>query len=694
MASNEGLVIDSLNLNDGTSYLLRSLDMPDPPKKQEWADSGDSDGKALIRDPLFDNRTVTAVIEIQPQSTMNAALDKIAAIGDKLEEAEQRPDGLGIVYTPATSSRTFTLYCLSGEITDIPRDMSGDSAGFYQFSPVITVRFDCKPFGYGAEYTALAAVTSTAPLQTATIASVPGDVSAEARLVLTDKATKDRRFAEWGLEWLNYQSSTKLLLQNTDLTNTGFSGTSTTRTGSFSTNIFRGTLTTSGPVAVCGTGVQAHIGSFRVKVRIYVSSLAVRIRFTWRDGDGPLRSTDWAAAVQANAWCELDLGEISVTQALLGTQKWEGRFEAYTEPRPATVTSNLKAGGPQRLGVAKMGGSGAGVVGAAGDTVDIDYMLLIPTERDGYSRAPLPVTSPTSFSARDEFDQTAGALNAKTLPVGGTWATSGSATDLAVETAGHTAQKTAVSESFRYAIAGATNFTNVAVQADVKTSAYSGGLSQAVIARWTDSSNFLRAGITAGRTGPLQDVFITKVVAGAATILFEHDSSLNYPVNTWTTIRLVISATGQWLLFVYPQGTTPVLVGGGADTDLATGGTLATGKPGFLDINNAATACTRNYDNFATWAPVLDAVAFSGQAAEFRSADAVRYDSTGVYTGRPPINGGARFFLPPAGDQNRTTRIAARLRRNDISFEVDDQIADNQELKVLATPRWRSIPKQ
>ena len=35
--------------------------------------------------------------------------------------------------------------------------------------------------------------------------------------------------------------------------------------------------------------------------------------------------------------------------------------------------------------------------------------------------------TPATFLAYDGFDQTAGALNAKVMPVGGTWATSGSA---------------------------------------------------------------------------------------------------------------------------------------------------------------------------------------------------------------------------------------------------------------------------
>ena len=59
--------------------------------------------------------------------------------------------------------------------------------------------------------------------------------------------------------------------------------------------LFRGTLTTS-PVAVCGTGSKPHIGTLRSYLRCYPTSTDIRVRLSYRDGDGPLKSKiKWSA---------------------------------------------------------------------------------------------------------------------------------------------------------------------------------------------------------------------------------------------------------------------------------------------------------------------------------------------------------------------------------------------------------------
>jgi hypothetical protein len=56
------------------------------------------------------------------------------------------------------------------------------------------------------------------------------------------------------------------------------------------------------------------------------------------------------------------------------------------------------------------------------------------------------IETPTSLSARDEFNQTAGALGGKTAPVGGVWLITTPGSGLTVETAGHTVQRTATGD--------------------------------------------------------------------------------------------------------------------------------------------------------------------------------------------------------------------------------------------------------
>lgn len=53
---------------------------------------------------------------------------------------------------------------------------------------------------------------------------------------------QSRDFVVWGLEQ-THQNGSDLLLTTPDLTITGFAGSSTTRSGSVSTNVYRATLT-------------------------------------------------------------------------------------------------------------------------------------------------------------------------------------------------------------------------------------------------------------------------------------------------------------------------------------------------------------------------------------------------------------------------------------------------------------------
>jgi hypothetical protein len=436
------------------------------------------------------------------------------------------------------------------------------------------------------------------------------------------------------------------------LTATGFAGTSTTRSGSVSTNVFRATLTTS-PVAVCGTGNQPHIGTFRNYLRFYPTGTGVRVRLTYREGDGPLKSLNWEVPVAANAWNEIDLGVFTVPPKLLGTQRWQGQWEAYTD--------------------------------TPGDTIDVDYAELV-SAGEGFGRARRTISFETSstFSARDEFDQTAGGLNAKTAPVGGAWATSGAATDFAVETSGKTAQRTVVAAGgFRYAISGATGFAAQVSQVDFKASAIVDTEAQGVIARWTDANNHLRVYVSGN------NLTVQKVVASIPTTLGL--VGVSRVAATWYRTRVQVDAGGRWFVWHGSQAA-PELVASGQDSDLATGGTLASGKPGFVDQDTSDPA-TRNYDNFLAFAPVADAVCFSGQSIEFRSDDTIREDSTGTYWGRPQEYRGAPFFIPPAGDENRTSRVAVMLRRNDIYAMAAPNVSDNQTVEVRYTPRYLYLPR-
>jgi hypothetical protein len=500
------------------------------------------------------------------------------------------------------------------------------------------------------------AVSST-PLLTLSLPGVPGEADAEARLIVTDRANKGRRFVEWGQQQRNYQG---LGLEIDSLVTTNFAGTSTTRTGSYNTNVTRATLTQTS-VVVCSTGALGHIGTFRVWARAYPTSGDVTVRLSWQEGSGRLRANDYATPPTYNAWVDLDLGVVSIGPALSGTQQWLGQIEALAD--------------------------------TVGATIDIDYVLLVPTDA-GYAKALFspPFESIRTFSARDEFDQSAGNLNGKTAPVGGTWATSGAATgDFAVESTGHTVQRaTANDGQLRFAILGSTSLGATLVQADVAVDGNSGGLVQLsngpalfLIARYVDSSNYLRASID-----PLGDgrarLDILRWVSGSSAAV--SSAIVTMVPHVAYRARLVVDAAGRVNMWFGTNISGPPLLGG-QDDGLAAGGAIASGKYGLGDVCGSYSGVTRTYDNFVAAVPFVDEIIGVGRDAQFRSDGAIRTDPAGTNYGPVTVRGG-NFKVPPAGAENRTARVALRAARVNVEDTPNTNVTDKLQAQVALTPRY------
>ncbi len=688
MANNEALVLDTLAINDGVTYTLEQLTMPPPKKRGIWASGADSDGAVLARDPLFENREITARIRVEPQASMNVALDKIGAISDKLEEAERNEGGIALTWTPAQSTRTITFYVLTGEITEVPIVVTGDDAGWLAMAPVIVVTMTCRPFGYGTEVVGTAPagtlVTSTLPLVTLEAAGVPGDVDAEARLIVTDNATRDRRLMRWGLESRYYPTAAApglMLDSDADLTVAGFAGALATRTGAYDpnatgNNVISATIGQQ-PLAVCGTGNKTHVGTFRVFARVWAVAAdigAVFVRLSWQDGDGPLKANTYVTPPVINAFAEVDLGLITITEKVLGTQRWTGRIEAYSSQVFATL--------------------------------EVDYLYLVPAgEGCGRARATYSY-QPGTINGRDAFDPIAAgtALNGRVAHLGGTWATGGGATDFTafddpvdatLEGVGRSAVDSSYHTGMRWATLGATNYTNVEVRARTRLRSVVLLANQAITARWVDVNNHvaLRLNHAIGPfSGTLAQAWLEVRVAGSVvattTVQFSRE------INTWRTLALIVYSSGRAIGFVIDSSGATVATLTLIDTSLATGGALATGKPGMFDFCSSALAPVRDYDDFYVGAPAAEPIAcYSGQSLEVRSDETLREDATGVYWGPPPSYRGSGIYVPPAGTRARKTRIAVMARRNDLLELADDQIADSLTAQLNYTPRYLAVPR-
>jgi hypothetical protein len=464
---------------------------------------------------------------------------------------------------------------------------------------------------------------------------------------------------------------------------TGFMGAQTTRTGAHDPNaagnsVIRATLTPlATPLAVCGLGNLGHVGNYRAILRCYpntsglTASTGFKIRLSWKEGDGPLQANAWVSPAARNTFSEVDLGIVTIPEKTLGTQRWTGQIEAYTQT-------------------------------TAGDTLDVDYILLYPTDDYGKAVIAPRFLTPTTYTGRDEFDQTAGALAGKTAPVGGVWVGVGTVgdADLTVNAGTHKVDRTTTNPDASEAGRGAyvpQTMTNTLVQID-STSAVSSVhiVKPQLMARYVDENNYARFMVV--YLGPiLFGMYLQVVVGGVTTTLITQ--APNTPITTTNahTLRLQVDDTGGMFAWFGDTGTlagtSPLF--SASHPALATGGVLASGFPGFRDgmSTTGAGSILRSYDNFVAASWPTDAVVFSGRAAEINSLKAERADSTGTYYGPIQSYRGARFSLQPAGSANRTNEILVSSKRNNIEIGADDQIADSTTATIHYTPRYIGPPR-
>lgn len=341
-------------------------------------------------------------------------------------------------------------------------------------------------------------------------------------------------------------------------------------------------------------------------------------------------------------------------------------------------------------------------------------MIPLSEHRYGVLRAPQIVGTPSSYSATDSFTSTTtgGTLGSRVAPLGGTWATSGATTDFAFYdtdsngTTGEGVQRSTSGEGGggRYAILGSTNYGAVLVTVRAMYNTMSTpNLHQGVIARWTDSSNYVLARFTRGSAGTVKTLSIYHYVAGAETLM---GSSIAWPSGVASSqgfwkITLSITAEGFAEAKVIslgsisgsgaPAAETVMMSVTGQTGVLRTGGTLGTGKPGLFDWNGGATATRRDYDDFTVAVlPPLDASIYPNQSTQLRTDGVMREDTAGTsYAGAPHV--GCLPRLPPSGLENRKVEMYLKGSRGDFD-QIPDSGIDNISAQVFYRPSWLITP--
>lgn len=430
---------------------------------------------------------------------------------------------------------------------------------------------------------------------------------------------------------------------------TGLAGSATTRTGAYSSNgVIRATLAST-QVGICEKTALTHKGRHRVKARVYGTDTGpMYARVVYRVGSGSWSRNGWVRVPAMDAFYEIDLGLVQASPA--GTLTV--RVEAYSQ--------------------------------AGGDTLDVDYLLLIPAYR--WAKAKGTVEPGATFATWDTFDQSAGNLDApKAANVGGNWAEANrtGADGFQVETTGHTAQRTTVSDASLdgggcYAYLGSA-VAACTVQATVKFSASTAERRFGLLARYSDTNNWVALTLSSSSISPM-DVGLVLLKKKAGTVSFVattgYRPTFNVP-NVAYPLRLELDADGS-----YRGYAGAVLYLSGSDPDLATGGTLASGKCGLYDAYTSATANTRNYDDFQTTTPLATHVIDASGAVVLGDDSIARSDGT-----RPPSFEGSYLTVPPAGREDRTHRLAVKMRRSDVDIVPDANIGDSQRVDVTVTPR-------
>ena len=655
-----------LSIGPGTSYPLLEASFPAPPVNVMYSSSVDTEGELAVS-RRYGNRTITLRIAMDESGANNTLLDALQMKFAKLQREggtlkRTRKDGSTIrIYDIVTGDGWGILY---------------DHAYLLAHSAEVAVTFPASPLARGAEVElGTDTVETTLPCLIKTVTGPAGDAPALGRLLIdNDDATNDQRWLTWGLQSRNYSNATTaaLFYEAEALTPQGGAAiaTRTGASGGGTNNVistgglelpqqFKSILSLK---LLAGT-YFTHVGQYNVYARVLASTTATRLALQWGQGDFLVQGTNAEVGpVIASEFCLVDLGQVDIERAVTGTNRWEGRILARA-------------------------------VGVNGAAMEIDCVFLVPvTEGFGQVSAVARFAAPSAQNAQDSFfaTTTGGALSARVAPLGGTWVTSGAATDLTFTDGPGSGEESVTRNATgaRYGILGATNYTNVEVGALVQTSNPVNTATQryGVVTRWVDSSNYVFAGVT---TGVTRDSFslITRV-AGTETVQRTVSSPIS-TMNRWWDVRLAAYTTGRMVALLYiDQVLIARLVAN--STAVATAGALASGKPGILDDPSSATFPTRYYANFYAASPTVeDAAVFASQSVQVTHNNVVREDTTGTVWSAPGSYEGDYVLVPSAGAEGRSSRLIVMGSRN-VLGEGPDSGVDDLSARLFATPRYLS----
>jgi hypothetical protein len=596
-------------------------------------------------------------------------------------------------------SRQTSIGTMYADVVSATLKMGGDWLQAFKSVDVNAVlSLELRPDWYGAEVTlddkveTTALALTTVLKQSASDAVITGNYPGRVRIVADEDQGQTQLGLVWGFRSRYYDaaSTAALTYQAEALTPLDAAGTVALTGASGGTVMQHSTLRTDwtgvlSTTMLAGTADLTHQGTYRCWARCYsISSTPPDVRLVWRLGDfvNPTENTRAAIPSTSNFhW--LDLGEIRLDAVPTGTHKWKGQVHA--------------------------------IGGTANSHVAVDAVHFVPVD-DGYGVLRAPQTAPTitSYSGLDSFTvTTAGtALNGRTAPSGGAWVTSGDATDFAFtdtvnSITGEAAKRsTTGGTNGRFAILGTTNYAAVSVECSVNVDngVAPGPFPELGVIAHLRAVIYRDSGAVGGARTYLE---IQEMLAGTKTVIAQTSSTSVLAqefFNSLFKIQLTVTAAGfataTWSALGVNVGLgggatangTVLLTTGVSRSSLVTGGTLATGKPGFYDLYAGATAgLDRYYDDFRVAIfPDLDATMYPNQSVELRTEGIFRENSAGnTYAHAPHVGDLPR--IPPSGLESRKVELYVKGSRGDFD-QIADTGIDDISAQVFYRPTWLLIP--
>ncbi len=549
----------------------------------------------------------------------------------------------------------------------------GDEQALYDIDADAVLTLECLPDFYEDEITSSDHVETTNPELIAVEAVAKGDYPGRLTITVDEDSGVDQLGLKAALRCRHYDSAaTAALVYEAEALTALDAAAATALTGASGagkntiahTNLGANWTPVLGTL-IGGTTWMTHQGLYRLLVRVYTTSATPPdLRFIYDIGDAvnPTEN-DQVTIPGTDNFYLMDLGEVRLDAAPVGTHRWQGMLQAK------------------------------GAVG--GENVYIDRVWFWPVD-DGCVTLTAPIDPSiggTTYAARDEFNQAAGNLTGKSPAVSpGVYAamTNSDTTDFTVGSG--VAQRTATSDSGTIvagtlkgrALGTGLNIGDTVAHLDISNSAVA-QVEQGLMVRVVDEKNFLLVDL-AHHTASQYNLSVFKVVAGSLTAL----ASKNIDVAPTSDSTLTVAAIGASVL-VYinavgaPLGEPTYVL---SDTDLS--GALKTGDIDIYDqcINGP---CTRTYDNFGVWTPNLDAVLYAKQSAYLRWDGNYRESLDGLSVGPVADPTGDLLRMPVSGEENRSVEIMVKASRGDFGLVPDSGI-DDISYKLAYRPSHLFVP--